>query len=62
MDQTGTWRLSPAYDLTYSYHPENRWLSRHQMLINGKAEEFNQADMIALAQRAGLKNGLDVMV
>jgi len=56
MDDTGTWKLSPAYDLTYSYKPENRWTNRHQMSINGKTDDFTWTDIAALGQLAGLKN------
>jgi serine/threonine protein kinase HipA of HipAB toxin-antitoxin module len=40
----GQWRLSPAYDLIYSYNPDGAWTSRHQMTINGKREHFTLAD------------------
>ena len=36
MDRSGKWALSPAYDITFSYNPENKWLCAHQMTINGK--------------------------
>ena len=36
MDRSGEWALSPAYDITFSYNPENKWLCAHQMTINGK--------------------------
>jgi serine/threonine-protein kinase HipA len=61
MDETGTWKLSPAYDLIYSHHPGNRWTDSHQMTINGKADDFSRADMFALAERAGLKNSEKVI-
>ena len=34
MNRRGEWRLSPAYDVTYSYDVTNKWLSAHQMTIN----------------------------
>lgn len=46
MDRTGSWRLSPAYDMTFSYDPSNMWLSSHQMLINGKRTGISPADMV----------------
>lgn len=47
MDKSGKWRLSPAYDITFSYDKDNRWLSAHQMLINGKKDKITLKDIIA---------------
>lgn len=30
MNRNGDWKLSPAYDVTFSYNPTNRWLRSHQ--------------------------------
>lgn len=46
MDKSGKWKLSPAYDITFSYEPKNRWLSAHQMLINGKKDQITKEDLI----------------
>jgi len=47
MDKTGTWRLSPAYDITFAYAPQNRWLAAHQMTVNGKKNNISRDDMLA---------------
>ena len=57
MNRRGQWRLSPAFDLSYSYDPAGEWTSRHQMSINGKRENFEREDLIALASFAGIKKG-----
>lgn len=44
MDKSGTWRLSPAYDITYAYDSTNKWLSQHQMTMNGKGDDFTLTD------------------
>lgn len=54
MDPQGTWRLAPAYDLTYSFDPTNRWMAQHQMGVNGKFEGFAREDLSALADTASL--------
>jgi serine/threonine-protein kinase HipA len=59
MDKSGTWSLSPAFDVTYAYNPEGAWTARHQMTINGKSEGFTLSDFRACAQVAGLKRGRD---
>lgn len=55
MNRQGQWRLSPAFDLAYSYNPSGPWTSRHQMSLNGKRDDFDTADLIAFANSAGLK-------
>lgn len=57
MDKSGTWSLSPAYDLTYSYNPDGAWTSSHQMTVNGKRDHFNLNDLKACSQTALLKQG-----
>ena len=49
MDRKGTWSLSPAYDLTLSYKPDNRWLKAHQMSVNGKRTDITEDDIFACA-------------
>jgi serine/threonine-protein kinase HipA len=52
MDQSGQWRLSPAYDVTYSYNPKGAWTGQHQMSINGKRDGFTRDDLYQCARRA----------
>lgn len=55
MDKSGNWRLSPAYDLTFAYKEGNKWLSSHQMTINGKSESFSYEDLITSGTSMDLK-------
>lgn len=55
MDRAGNWRLSPAYDITYSYDLSNKWLCSHQMTINGKANKILLEDLLATGKAIGLK-------
>ena len=57
MDRSGRWRLSPAFDVTYSYNPEGRWTGAHQMTLNGKRDGFEVDDFVACARNASLKRG-----
>jgi serine/threonine-protein kinase HipA len=57
MDRTGRWSLAPAYDVTFACDPSNRWLSSHQMTINGKRSDITVADLEAVARVAGLPRG-----
>ena len=47
MDRNGTWKLAPAYDITFSYNLNNKWLKAHQMSINGKCDNIAIEDLIA---------------
>lgn len=55
MDKQGVWSLAPAYDMTFSYRKGSPWVSAHQMLINGKADEITLNDLLAVADKAGIK-------
>ena len=55
MDRKGNWRLSPAYDVTFSYDTNNKWLRAHQMTINGKSENIKLEDMLSAGESFGLK-------
>ena len=55
MDRQGRWRLSPAFDVCYSYNPTGDWTNRHQMSVNGKRDKFVRDDLIAFAGVAGIK-------
>lgn len=57
MDKSGRWSLAPAYDLTYSFQPDGRWTSTHQMSLNGKGDNFILEDFKACAGKASIKRG-----
>ncbi len=55
MDRSGSWRLSPAYDVAYSYNPSGIWTRDHQMSLAGKRNDFTHGDLMEFASNAGLK-------
>ncbi len=55
MDRSGTWRLSPAYDVAYSYNPSGVWTRDHQMSLAGKRNDFTHDDLLAFASNVGVK-------
>ena len=57
MDQSGTWSLSPAFDVTYNFQPTGEWTSSHQMTLNGKRDGFQMEDFRACARTGSLKRG-----
>ncbi|MCF6359829.1 MAG: type II toxin-antitoxin system HipA family toxin [Cyclobacteriaceae bacterium] len=56
MNKQGIWKISPAYDITYSYKPGGTWTSVHQSSINGKFDDFKQGDLIEFGKNFGIKN------
>ena len=54
MNRKGEWGLSPAYDLTFAYNPDNRWISKHQMSVNGKTSGITMNDLMASGKSMGL--------
>jgi len=57
MDRKGSWSLSPAFDVTYSYNPTGDWTSAHQMTLNGKRDDFTMDDLESCGNLARLKRG-----
>jgi len=55
MDRSGTWRLSPAYDVAYAYNPKGAWTRDHQMSLAGKRNNFTHQDLMVFASNVGLK-------
>lgn len=51
MNKRGQWRLSPAFDVTYSYNPDGDWTASHQMSLNGKRNGFDLEDLRLRPQR-----------
>jgi serine/threonine-protein kinase HipA len=61
MNPDGEWSLSPAFDMTYSHNPAGKWTDRHQMTINGKRDQFNKEDLLAVAASSDLKGAEQVI-
>ena len=57
MDKSGTWSLSPAFDMTYSFNPAGAWTASHQMTMNGKRDDFTLDDFRACAKAVAMKRG-----
>jgi serine/threonine-protein kinase HipA len=55
MDAQGSWRLSPAYDLTFAHGAG--FTQRHQMSLAGKREEITVKDLLSVGDRFSLRRG-----
>lgn len=56
MDSDGTWFLSPAYDIVFSFKKDSRWISSQQMRVNGKRDDFTLEDLRAAASAADVRH------
>lgn len=55
MDTNGQWRLSPAFDVIYSFNPEGMWTSKHQMTIRGKRDGITRKDLAEVGAEQSIK-------
>ena len=55
MTPYGTWRLAPAFDLTFSYG--GKWAATHQMTAGGKDDHFTRRDLLQLGASFDVPNG-----
>ncbi|NLL75654.1 MAG: HipA domain-containing protein [Clostridiales bacterium] len=51
MNRSGEWSLSPAYDITFSYNPADKWLRAHQMTINQKNNNIQLMDLLEVSEK-----------
>ena len=55
MNKNGQWKISPAYDICYSYSPGGTWTNVHQSSINGKFDNFTKKDLLDFGKTFGIK-------
>lgn len=61
MDKNGKWKLSPAYDIGFSYNPNGGWTSQHQMSVNGKFDGITRYDLLEIAKRNNIKEASEII-
>ena len=62
MSMDGVWHTSPAYDFTFTVDPNAPvYMNRHSMSINGKSENICSEDLMAVADRFGIKEGESII-
>jgi serine/threonine-protein kinase HipA len=60
MGPDGTWRLSPAFDMTWAYG--GQWTRTHQMTARGKDDNFTRDDLVAVARTFDVpKDGAEII-
>lgn len=61
MDKTGVWTLCPAYDITFTYDPDELFGDRHKMKINGKQQGFTMDDFLQVADNMGINKPNEII-
>lgn len=61
MAPDGTWRLAPAFDVVWAYNSKGTWTNRHQMTVNGKRDDFERRDLLAVADTFGIKSAPEII-
>lgn len=57
MSHNGVWRLSPAYDLTYSVDQNAPdYSNRHSLTVNGKNEDITREDLETVGQNNDIQD------
>lgn len=55
LKQKGKWELAPAYDICYSYNPENNWVNQQTLSVNGKHKNIGKEDFYTIAKANNIK-------
>jgi serine/threonine-protein kinase HipA len=61
MGRSGTWSLSPAYDVSWSYNPKGEWTSSHQMSIHDKWDDIKRSDLLHVADEMHIKRANEII-
>ena len=61
MDEKGSWRLSPAYDMGLSYNPNGLYTSKHQMSIAGIREGITKKDLLEFADKENISKAGEII-
>jgi serine/threonine-protein kinase HipA len=59
--QGGNWELAPAYDVTHAYNPKGEWTFQHLMSVNGTFKDITRTDLLAEADRFGVRRANDLL-
>lgn len=55
------WDLAPAYDITHAHNPNGEWTYQHLMSVNGKFDDITRADLLAEADRFGVRRPKELL-
>ncbi len=55
------WKLSPAYDICYSYDPHNIWVGQQTLSVNGKHKKILKEDLMTIAKASNIRKGSQII-
>jgi len=61
MERNGTWKIAPAYDMTFILDTGNKPCDRHCMSLNGKYSDVTTEDLLKFADKQGIKNARSII-
>lgn len=61
MGKDGQWRLSPAYDVTYSHNPAGKWTNQYRMSVNSKRDHFHRDELIATGRSISISRPEEII-
>jgi serine/threonine-protein kinase HipA len=61
MGKDGAWKLSPAYDMMFTYAPDDPLGCRHKMTINGKQDNITSDDLLSIGDNVGVNRSGDII-
>jgi serine/threonine-protein kinase HipA len=61
MNEEGSWKLSPAYDVCHAYRPASPWVSKQSLSVNGKRENISKDDLLAVAKLLSIKKAAKII-
>ncbi|MHC1706872.1 MAG: type II toxin-antitoxin system HipA family toxin [Bacteroidales bacterium] len=62
MDKTGKWTLSPAFDVCHAYRPGSNWVNSQSLTVNGKRENINIDDFLAVGREMNIKKAKQIIM
>jgi serine/threonine-protein kinase HipA len=62
MNRKGEWKLSPSFDMTYSFDPSGKWTKVHQIKFNKKQDGFTRHDVIEFGKYCNLNEKKSITI
>lgn len=61
MDNTGNWKLAPAFDMCHAYRPGSIRVSQQSLSVNGKRLNINHDDLVLVAKKMSIKKPKNII-
>ncbi len=61
LEKESYWKLAPAYDLCFSYDPNNFWVNKQTLSVNGKRQEISRDDLMTIAKDNSIKRAEQII-